>query len=259
MVKIFYFSGTGNSLWSAKRIEQIIKEKNPQENCELINMGVEDQKSEVVIEADAVVFVFPSYAYGLPLIVRRFAKKAEFKTPYVASLVTYGSSPRGTLGGLRRILQKKGIAKLFFARIPAVENYIAIFGVPSQKTIDKRTAMQEKATKEAALAIIERQSNKVSLFCPFSAFVSSLFSLGVKIFWKQYKVSKDCNGCATCEKTCPVSAIVMKNGKPSFTSKCEHCQGCLNLCPLRALGFGRVKFGSIGYRHPQVAIGEFVH
>jgi len=259
MTKIFYFSGTGNSLWSAKRVEQIIKEKNSQEKCELINLGVEAQKSDVVIEADAVVFVFPSYAYGLPLVVRRFAKNAVFKTSYMASLVTYGSSPRGTLGGLRRILKKKGIAKLFFARIPAVENYIAIFGTPSQKSIDKRTAMQEKATKEAALSIVERHENKVSLFCPFSAFVSWLFSFGVKVFYKQYRVSNGCNGCATCEKTCPVSAIVMKGGKPSFTNKCEHCQGCLNLCPLRAISFGRVKFGSIGYRHPQVAIGEFVH
>jgi len=251
MTKIFYFSGTGNSLWTAKKIAQTIGA-----HCELINIGEEAQKREIIIEADAVVFVFPSYAYGLPIIVRRFAKKAVFKTPYMASLVTYGSSPRGTLGGLRRILKKKGIAKLFFARIPAVENYIAIFGSPSQKTIDKRTAMQEETTKEAALAIIERRENKVSLFCPFSAFVSWLFSFGAKIFYKYYRVSKDCNGCATCEKTCPVGAIVMMDGKPSFTNKCEHCQGCLNLCPLRAIGFGRVKFGTPGYRHPEIAISD---
>ena len=257
MTKIFYFSGTGNSLWSAKRIAQVINEKNPQEKCELINIGAEAQKSEINIEADAVVFVFPSYAYGLPLIVRRFAKNAAFKTPYMASLVTYGSSPGGTLGALRRILKKKGIGKLFFARIPAVENYIAIFGAPEAETIKKRVTMQEKATEEAALSIIERQENKVSAFYPFSAFVSWLFSFGVKIFYKQYRLSADCNGCGVCEKICPVSAIVMKDGKPVFTKKCEHCQGCINQCPLRAIGFGRVKFGSSGYRHPQIAVGDF--
>jgi len=251
MTKIFYFSGTGNSLWSAKKIAQKIGE-----NCELINIGVEAQKSEAVIEADAVVFVFPSYAYGLPLIVRRFAKKAAFKTPYMASLVTYGSSPRGTLGALRRILKKKGIGKLYFARIPAVENYIALFGTPEAATIQKRVLMQEKATEEAARSIIERQENKVSTFSPFSDFVSWLFSLGVKIFYKKYKVSADCSGCGVCEKTCPVSAIVMKDGKPLFTSKCEHCQGCINMCPLRAIAFGRVKFGTPGYRHPEIAIGD---
>jgi ferredoxin len=257
LVKIFYFSGTGNSLWSAKKIAQIIKEKNSHETCELINIGAEAQKNEIVIEADAVVFVFPSYAYGLPLIVRRLAKNAVFKTPYLAALVTYGSSPRGTLGALRRILKKKGIGKLFFARIPAVENYIAIFGTPKAGTVQKRVTMQEKATEEAAQSIIERKENKVSVFCPFSAFVSWLFSFGVKVFYKQYKVSADCNNCGVCEKTCPVSAILMKDGKPVFTHKCEHCQGCINLCPLRAIGFGRVKFGTPGYRHPQIAAGDF--
>jgi len=258
MTKIFHFSGTGNSLWSAKKIAQEIKEKHPQEVCELINIGTEAQKSEIVIEADAVIFVFPTYAYGLPLIVRRFAKNAEFRTPYMAALVTYGSSPRGTLGALRRILKKKGIEKLYFARIPSVENYIAIFGASKAETIQKRVSMQEKATEEAARSIIERRENKVSAFYPLSAFVSWLFSFGVKIFYKKYRVSADCDGCGVCEKTCPVSAIVMKDKKPVFTRKCEHCQGCINLCPLRAIEFGRVKFGTPGYRHPGIVIRELV-
>jgi len=257
MTKIFYFSGTGNSLWSAKKIAQIIKEKNSREICELINIGDEAQKSETVIEAGAAVFVFPSYAYGLPLIVRRFAKNAAFKTPYIAALVTYGSSPGGTLGALRRILKKKGIEKLYFARIPAVENYLAMFGAPKTENIQKRVLMQEKATEEAARSIIERRENKASAFYPFSAFVSWLFSFGVKVFYKQYRLGADCNGCGVCEKICPVCAIVMKDGKPVFTKKCEHCQGCVNQCPLRAISFGRVKFGAPGYRHPEIAIGDF--
>jgi len=256
MTKIFYFSGTGNSLWSAKKIAQKISEESPKEKCELVSIGVEAQKSGIVIEADAVVFVFPSYAYGLPVIVRRFAKNAEFKTPYLAAFVTYGSSPGGTLGALRRILKKKKIGKLFFMKIPAVENYLAIFGTPTEETIQKRVLMQEKATEEAAISIIKRSENKASLFYPFSAFVSWLCSLGIKIFYKFYKVGADCNGCGSCEKTCPVGAIVMKDGKPLFTSKCEHCQGCINMCPLRAIAFGRVKFGAQGYRHPQIAIGD---
>jgi len=256
MTKIFYFSGTGNSLWSAKRIAQIISEKNPKEKCELFNIGKEAQKSEIVIEADTVVFVFPSYAYGLPLIVRRFAKKAAIKTPYIAALVTYGSSPGGTLGALQRILRKKGIAKLFFVRIPAVESYLAMFGAPKEETIQKRVTMQKKATKEAAINIIERQENEVSAFYPFSAFVSWLFSFGVKVFYKKYRLSADCSGCGICEKICPVCAIIIKNGKPVFTRKCEHCQGCINQCPLRAIQFGRIKFGTPGYRHPEIAVDD---
>lgn len=257
IIKIFYFSGTGNSLWSAKKIAQLINEYDENIVCELYNIGVEEQKeTKIIIEAEAVVFVFPSYAYGLPLIVKRFAKKAEFKTLYVASFVTFGTSQGGTLGEMRRILKKKKIDKLYFGLIPAVENYLAMFGPPEAKTLERRVLLQGEATKEAAAVVAEKRENKVNSFRPFSSFVSVLFSLGVKVFYKKYKVSKDCNACGICKKICPVSAIIIKDGNPVFSGKCEHCQACVNICPLRAIQFGRVKFGSAGYKHPQIEIAD---
>jgi len=259
MTKIYYFSGTGNSLWSAKKIAQVIGESSPETQCELFNIGIEEKKSEIKIEADAVVLVFPSFAYGLPLVVSRFVKKVEFKTPYIAAFATYGSSPLGTLGALRRILKKKSNCKMFFGRIPAVENYLAMFGTPNAKIIELRTSLQKKATDEAARFVIERKENKVNTFTPFSSFVSSLFTLGIKIFYKYYRVSDKCDGCAVCEKLCPVSSIRMENKRPVFTSTCEHCQGCVNICPAKAIQFARKKFGDDGYRHPEIQINELMH
>lgn len=251
MIKIFYFSGTGNSLWSAKKIAHLTGD-----TCELYNIGVEAEKDEIIIEAEKVILVFPAYAYGLPLIVRRFAKSAVFKTHYLAAFVTFGSSPGGALGELTRILRNKGIGKLYFGKIPAVENYLAMFGAPKEKKLKRRLLMQEKATEKAAGIVIENQGNRVNTFTPFSSFVSWLFSVGIKIFYRYYRVSAECDNCGTCEKNCPVSAIVMKDGKPVFTEKCEHCQGCVNTCPLRAIQFGRVKFGAPGYCHPQIDIAD---
>jgi len=259
MTKIFYFSGTGNSLWSAKTISRIINERtHPAQECELFNIGIEAQKDEIIIEADTVVFVFPSYAYGLPRIVRRFLKRAVLKAQYAAFFVTYGSNPLGTLGEARRILKKKKIDRLYFGSIPSAENYLALFGPPKTETTKRRVLMQEKATEEAALCVIEKRENKVNAFCPFSFLVSRLFSLGLKIFYKRYRLGDNCDGCGICEKICPVSAIVMKNGRPVFCEKCEHCQGCVDMCPLRAIRFGRVKFASVGYRHPRIGLGELM-
>jgi ferredoxin len=247
MIKVYYFSGTGNSLWSAKKIAQALGQP-----AELLNIGIEAEKSDIVIEAEAVVFVFPSYAYGLPVIVRRFVKNAVFKTPYIASFTTFGSSPGGTLGEMRRILKKKGAEKLFFGKIPAVENYLAMFGTPKPETVERRVKMQEKATEEAARLILERRENRVCTVRPFSMFIAWLFSLGIKFFYKKYRVSDECTGCGVCKKICPVSGITIKEGKPVFSGKCEHCQGCVNICPMRAIQFGRVKSGTPGYRHPQI-------
>ena len=260
MTKIYFFSGTGNNLWSAKKIAQLIEAHDPENFCELHNIGSvmknEDLISDLTIEAEAVVIVFPSYAYGLPLVVRRFVEKAVFKTPYIASFVSFGSSPMGTLGAMKRILKTKGVEKLFFGRIPAVENYLAMFGPPKPATVAHRVFLQKEATEEAARAVIERRVNKVNTFTPFSSFVTFLLYCGLKIFYKHYRLGKDCNGCGTCEKICPVSAIVMKDGRPVFTEKCEHCQGCINLCPLRAIQFGRVKHGTPGYCHPEIELQD---
>jgi ferredoxin len=253
VTRIYYFSGTGNTLWSARKIAEIIGA-----NCELVNIGVEAQKSDITIEADAVVLLFPSYAYGLPIVVRGFLQKATFKTPYIAAFVTFGTSPGGTLAEACRILKRKkcGISycdRMYFGRIPSVENYIAIFGPPKEKTTLLRLAMQREATDKAARCIVERHTNRINTFHPCSAFVSMLFTmLGIKIFYKYYRVNNNCNGCGICEKMCPVSAITLKDSRPVFSKNCEHCQGCLNWCPHKAITFGRLKSDSPRYHHPEI-------
>ena len=251
MTKICYFSGTGNSLWSARKIGEKITGE-----CEFINIGAEAQKNDITLEADAVILVFPSYAYSLPIIVSRFVKNAVFKTPYIAAFVTYGTSPGGTLAVVRRILKRKYKGGVFYGRIPAVENYLALFGPPKEKTTQQRLAMQREATDQAARAVIERRTNKVNTFRPFSVFVSLLFFLATKFFYKLYKVADGCNGCGICVKVCPVSGITMKNNRPLFPGECEHCNGCLNWCPQKAILFGRLKSDTLRYHHPEISVND---
>jgi ferredoxin len=251
MLKICYFSGTGNTLWSAKRIAALVGG-----DSELVNIGVEAQKDRIVLEAEAVVLLFPSYAYGLPLIVRRFIQKAEFKTPYVAAFVTCGTFPGGTLASASRNFRRKNVGPVCYGRIPSVENYIALFGEQKETRIQRRLALQRDATEQAARYVIERKTNHVNTFRPLSAFVWLLFSLGVKVFYKRYRLSDDCNGCEICQKMCPVSAITMKNNRPEFSGKCEHCQGCLNWCPRNAISFGKIQPRTHRYHHPEITLAE---
>jgi len=254
LTKIFYFSGTGNTFWSAKKIAEQIDD-----TCELINIGVEADKGEIIIEADAVVVLFPAYAYGPPLIIRQFLKRAVIKTPYFAAFVTYGTSPGGALADVCRIVRRKDIKAFYFGRIAAVENYIAIFGPPKEKPTKKRLRMQSEATAQAVRCVIERKTNSINTFRPFSTFIFMLFTLGVKIFYKWYKVDANCDGCGECVRMCPVSAITLEQERPVFSKKCEHCQGCLNWCPKKAIQFARIKAGTPRYHHPEVTVEELSH
>ena len=257
MTKIIYFSGTGNTLWSAKKIAAQIRDQ-----CELINAGVladsvcGREGAGAVIEADVIILMFPAYAYGLPLVFSKILEKAELKSPYIAALVTFGTSPGGALAQAGRILRRKKTVIAYNGRIPAVENYTAIFGPQKPETVEKRLAMQEQATDEAARCINERRKNRVVAFRPFSVLVSMLFSIGIKVFYKWYRVNSSCDGCALCEKLCPVNAVIMKQGRPVFTKKCEHCQGCIHWCPKNAILFARIKSGTKRYHHPAINIAD---
>jgi ferredoxin len=225
-------------------------------NCELVKIGDEAFKDEIVVEADTVVLLFPSYAYGLPIIVRSFVQNAVFKTDYLAAFVTFGSSPGGTLASLSRLLKRKKMNAVYFGRIPAVENYIALFGSPKPKRTQRRLALQSTATSAAARSVMERQTNRINTFRPLSAFIWFLFSLGAKIFYRHYRVRAECNACGICAKICPVSAITLRNGKPAFSAKCQHCNGCLNWCPLKAIHFGRLNSKLSRYHHPEITVAN---
>jgi len=256
VTKIYYFSGTGNTFWSAQKIAEKISAGSDGADVQLVNMGMEAQKKEIILEADALVFLFPAYAYGAPVLVRRFIKRAVLKTSHISVFTTFGSSPGGALAEVARILKRKNAAPVYYGRIPSVENYIVIFGTQKPDVIKKRLEMQRIATDEAAAAVAQKLTNRIWTFRPISAFIAALFSLGIKLFYKWYKVNEDCDGCRICERLCPVNAITMRDNKPVFSRKCEHCQGCINWCPKRAINYLNIHSDTPRYNHPEVTAGK---
>jgi ferredoxin len=250
MTKIYYFSGTGNTLWSAKRIAELLG------GCELFNIGAEIRKSQETIEAERIIFLFPAYAYQSPLLVRRFLIRTEIRSSYIAAIVTFGTDPGGALAEVHRILSRKKITASFFGSIPSVENYIPIFGPPQEQKKKERLAMQRNATKEMAWMLSTQHTNRIWPVRPFSMCVSSLFRLAKPLFVKGFKVTAECNGCGICVAVCPAGNIAMKGRQPVFFPQCEHCQACLNWCPRRAIRYIRLKPDTPRYHHPEVGLAE---
>jgi ferredoxin len=258
LTHIYYFSGTGNSFWSAKQTASLLEDE-----CRLFSIGIETQKTPPaapgirVITANAVVFIFPSYALGLPVAVRRFIKSSEIKASYTAALVCFGSYQGGALAEAARLLGRKKIKLDYAGLIPAVENFIPIFGPPDEETMRRRLALQKIATEQCALAIKRRESGTIKTFKPFSKAVSLMFHLGRRFMWRWFKISNACTGCGICARVCPAGAINMGNGRPQYSGKCQQCQACVNFCPQKAITFGRARAGNGRYTHPEVPAEDF--
>ena len=103
---IFYFSGTGNSLKTAKDIQTKINAK------ELISMsrGVKEYKS---CQSDVIGFVFPVYFWGIPNRVFQFISNLSINTNgYIFVILTYGMYSGNGLPAVQSILRKKGLKLL---------------------------------------------------------------------------------------------------------------------------------------------------
>ena len=128
---ILYFSGTGNSEYTAKRIRE-------ETDDNIMNLGEKIRSRDFSsIHSDTPwVVAAPTYAWRIPRILQEWLEKTELtgnRTIYF--VMTCG----GNIGNAGRYLKKltdaKGLNYAGCAQIIMPENYIAMFATPSQEDI----------------------------------------------------------------------------------------------------------------------------
>ena len=108
---IFYFTATGNSLYSAKRIGGTLR-----------SIPQLMRREERSFSDDAIGFVFPCYAWGLPRMVRDFILRSSFQADYFFGVMTYGNISGGGLDALAATGAKAGIRFDYTAEVKMVDN-----------------------------------------------------------------------------------------------------------------------------------------
>ncbi len=228
---IYYFSGTGNSGYAAKKIA----EKTSDKAVDIVDI----MNSTAEIGNNGVTgIVFPVYFWGLPEIIKRFSKKIKIGADdYVYAVITCGANT----GTANKMLEKKLGRKLDYCyslRMP--DNYVILYN-----PCEKEKALKFLAHSDKEIDIICEDINNRASKCG-GVKGGELNSLVVPHLYNifrttsKYYADDKCTSCGLCEKICPDGAIEIKNGKPVWTkSKCQHCTACINRCHAKAIQFGK--------------------
>ena len=230
---IFYFTGTGNSLWAAKQLAK--------DGEQLVNIADARKKSEYsysIVEDENVGFVFPVYCYTLGNAVLDFVSNIELKNAeYVYAVITCGGSIGGTGGYLKKELAKRGITLNHVFELLMPDNGVFYYSVTNESEAGKLLGNAENKLKEIASSVNDRSIKKIGGGAVSQA-MRGIYCVmnGTKCFY----VKDSCIGCGMCARLCPDSAIEIQSGKPVWVkSHCTKCSSCINRCPKQAIQYGK--------------------
>ncbi len=236
---IFYFSATGNSKQVATQLAQITNEK-------LIDVTdcLTNGRTDFEVQSnERIGFVTPTYFWGLPVLMVDFVNRLQLKGyshQYVYMVSTYGSFCGGTHKHLGRLLKPKGIALDGVFSIKMVDEWTPIFDLSNQEKNKRVTAAAKPAIYNTCMMVAERAKGNFMKW-PVPDLLCRAFYIGYGISRKtsNFYVLDSCTGCGLCEKNCPLGAITLKDGKPTWTKdKCAICLRCLHQCPQFAIQYG---------------------
>lgn len=255
---IYYFTGTGNSLYVANLIADSLDDST------IIPMAKTLASGEPV-EAERIILVFPVYMYRAPRIVCRFAAKIR-KAQSVCAVVSMGGESGATFKQLRSILRKNSLDLHFAFGIKMPDNFFTPYenAAPDDKQKKKLREASGRITEIVNLIkkgdrIIEKDTSFFKTWIwPGLWFAAGYLSIQ-KLGKKGFIVEQPCTGCGTCEKVCPAGNITMTNGKPVWSEHCELCLACRHWCPHKAIQFGKTTKGRrTQYRNPFVTVKDII-
>ena len=250
---IFYFSGTGNSLYVAEKLQEA-------ENGELINIIDalnEKQFKYNVADGEKVGIIFPVYFWGLPTIVSEFISHLTIETPekpFIYPVITCGSAIGNAGKMLSDLLKGRSLHlnSTFSVKMP--DNYVMMFTLADEKKQSLKLQSAEKEIREIFEHLKTNEKGDFSSqghFAPLTPLAYKLY--GVYRKTKKFYATDKCTNCGLCEKICPSKAIKITSKKPEWIKeKCSHCTACINRCPTQAIQYGNSTKKRKRYINPNV-------
>ena len=244
---IYYFSATGNSKHIANCLAESLNESvTPVQH--VLDLGIKVD--------DRMILVYPNYCGGVPSVIREFLQKNIFQISKKAKLIlviTYGNNT-GASSSIATKYFKKNTGRTFDAMysVKMPDNWTPVFDLTNAEEVAE---INRKADEEidGIIRKIKMGVDGDHVNDKLGKFMKVVYPGFYKALSKtsHLHVEDSCIGCGLCAKNCPVSAIEMKDGKPTWTKKnCSMCLGCLHRCPKFAIQYDDKTKDHGQYLHP---------
>jgi ferredoxin len=242
-IEVYYFSGTGNSLYVAKELQSRIPETKLSPIAGLLS------KDAVKSNGDTVGFVFPTYGMTLPIPVKTFLKKLDLESAtYVFAIATRGGTKCFAFSKIDALLKEQGkrLDACLVLNMPGNDPKLKDWQMATPEKIaqletdvnHRLDAFQRVIINKEPYRVTDRDYIDFPYSYPVNYVMERLVLFGVR--YAEYDGLKDyfyadskCVGCGTCEKVCLSNKIKMVDKKPVWQKnvKCQMCYSCLNYCP----------------------------
>ncbi|HJX02041.1 MAG TPA: EFR1 family ferrodoxin [Candidatus Humimicrobiaceae bacterium] len=242
--EIYYFSGTGNSLFVAKKLQELLPDS------ELIPIVKRIEENNYDIKGKNAGFVFPCHGLTIPIPVRDFLKRIEAASvAYFFVIATRGGTVFKGFEVIEDYLKRQGkhLNAAFAINMGLNDPKLGYFAIPTKDELDTIEKNALKKLEEIQKIILTREEYQDKTGVSFSnnkllnyilerliPFMTHFISPLVK---KYFYADPKCTGCGICENVCLSGKVKMAGSRPVWQSnvKCYLCYSCLNYCPSEAV------------------------
>lgn len=247
---LFYFTGTGNSLYVAKQIEdaplsipQVMKSEN------------------LDFTADKIGIVAPIYGHEVPPMVKEFLRLGKFHTDYFYMVLTYGNRHGGAAELACRLCKENGIQPQYINVIMMVDNWLPSFDMNEETKLDKKV-------EERLSGIIADIQDCREMIAPVTdtdraahaQFLAGMKNLPADVWQHLLRVTDACVGCGLCIGVCPSGSIRIEGNRAAYIpGNCQTCLACAHHCPQKAIQLNiPEKNPNARYRNPHITLNEII-
>ncbi|MFX1256597.1 MAG: EFR1 family ferrodoxin [Promethearchaeota archaeon] len=257
--RIFYFSGTGNSLKISIELVQRLK------NTLICSIPIVIN-GEIKYPIETAGIVFSVYFNALSPIVADFIKALDLtQINYLYAVATYHRGLGAIFDKINDILKEKGKYLNSGFAISMPNNYIPTYDLPMYESLSKEAQEERfKNAKQKVNEISKTIKNRKDIKNSSTNLkVMRILQKGnyrkIPKMGRKFWVKENCNNYGVCKQICPVQNIKIINNKPQWHQKCQQCSACLNWCPQEAIQYGKTTDGRACYHYPEITLKNFLN